>query len=103
MNYKKAIREIKGADREAMEEAREYCDTLIKPLGSLGKLEDIAIRIAGITGNVKNTLAKRAVIVMAADNGVYENCANRRPPLPERDSPHIPPLEQYYVHAQLHR
>ena len=72
MDYKKAMREIRGADGEAMRVAREYCDTLIKPLGALGGLEDIAVRIAGVTGEVKNSLGKRAVVVMAADNGVYE-------------------------------
>jgi len=72
MDYKEAIKEITGADGEAMREAREYCDTLIKPLGALGGLEDIAVRIAGVTGKVKNRLEKRAVVVMAADNGVYE-------------------------------
>jgi len=71
MNYKKAIREIKGADEAAMQKAREYIDTLIKPFGALGRLEEIAVRLAGITGNEKNTFNKRAVVVMAADNGVY--------------------------------
>jgi nicotinate-nucleotide--dimethylbenzimidazole phosphoribosyltransferase len=72
IDYKQAINEIKGADEAAMNEAREYCDQLIKPLGSLGKLEEIAVRLAGITGQVKNTVDKRAVVVIAADNGVYE-------------------------------
>jgi nicotinate-nucleotide--dimethylbenzimidazole phosphoribosyltransferase len=72
MNYTDAIKEVRGADKKAIAGAREYCDTLIKPLGSLGKLEDIAARLAGITGQVNNRLDKRALIVMAADNGVYE-------------------------------
>ena len=71
MNYKEAVKEIRNADKEAMEMAGEYCDTLIKPLGSLGRLEEIAVRLAGMTGNVKNTLNKKVVVVMAADNGVY--------------------------------
>jgi len=71
MNYKNAIRRIKGADAEVMAKAREYCDTLIKPFGALGGLEDIAVRLAGITGQIKNAFEKRAIVVMAADNGVY--------------------------------
>jgi len=71
MKYKQAIKEIKGADEEAMSRARAYCDQLIKPLGSLGRLEEIAVRLAGITGREKNKIEKRAIIVMAADNGVY--------------------------------
>jgi len=72
MNYKETIKNITGADKGAMESAREYCDSLIKPPGSLGGLEEIAVRIAGITGSVKNKLDKKTIIVMAADNGVYE-------------------------------
>jgi len=71
MDYRNAINEITGADETAMAEAREYCDTLIKPLGALGGLEDIAVRLSGITGQVKNTFKKSAIVVMAADNGVY--------------------------------
>ena len=72
MDYRQAIEEIRGADEAAMVQAREYCDSLIKPLGSLGRLEEIAVILAGISGQVKNKLDKRTVIVMAADNGVYE-------------------------------
>lgn len=71
MGYKDTLNKITGADVAAMEAAREYCDTLIKPLGALGRLEDIAIRLAGITGQTKNSFNKRAIVVMAADNGVY--------------------------------
>jgi len=44
---------------------------LIKPYGALGLLEDIAVRLAGITGQEKNSFQKRAIVVMAADNGVH--------------------------------
>ena len=70
MDYRQAIREIRGADEAAMARAREHCDSLIKPPGSLGRLEEVAVRLAGITGQVKNALGKRAIVVMAADNGV---------------------------------
>jgi len=71
MDYKKAIKEINGADEAAMESAREYIDGLIKPFGALGRLEEIAVRLSGITGQTKNRFHKRAIVVMAADNGVY--------------------------------
>lgn len=53
-----------------MEKARQRQAELAKPPGSLGKLEDYSIRLAGITGNVKNEIEKCRVIVLAADNGV---------------------------------
>ena len=61
---------IAPADNAAMEKARQRQAELAKPPGSLGKLEDYSIRLAGITGNVKNEIEKCRVMVLAADNGV---------------------------------
>ena len=44
---------IQAPDKETMEACRLYVDNLIKPIHSLGKLEDIAVRLAGITGKIK--------------------------------------------------
>lgn len=38
---------IQAPDKETMEACRLYVDNLIKPIHSLGKLEDIAVRLAG--------------------------------------------------------
>lgn len=66
----KLIDEIQQADQQAVEKARERQATLAKPPGSLGGLEDISIRIAGMTGKVCNTVDKSIVAVFCADNGV---------------------------------
>lgn len=58
------------ADAEAMDRAARRQAQLAKPPGSLGKLEDMSIRLAGITGQVCNTLDSCRVLVFAADNGV---------------------------------
>jgi nicotinate-nucleotide--dimethylbenzimidazole phosphoribosyltransferase len=63
---------IKSPDTEAMAKARARLDSLTKPPGSLGKLEDIAVTLAGISGEVFFDPGKRCVIVMASDNGVVE-------------------------------
>lgn len=65
--YVDGIREI---DRDAKAAAQARLDSLIKPPGSLGKLEDIAAKLAGVTGKVKNDLKKKCILVMCADNGV---------------------------------
>ena len=62
-NIQTLIQNIKPLYQQTMEQTREYQDNLIKPIGSLGRLEDIAIQIAGITGSVKNELDKKAIIV----------------------------------------
>lgn len=64
------IKGIGHADHEAMRLAAERQAALAKPPKSLGKLEDISIRIAGITGKVLNDIDNCRVIVFAADNGV---------------------------------
>lgn len=66
------LKGIKGIDEKAVLKAKERVDSLAKPLGSLGKLEDIAIRLAGITGNILNEVNKKCVIIMSSDNGVVE-------------------------------
>lgn len=59
-------------DEEAYLAARARLDSLCKPPGSLGRLEDIAAQLAGITGRVRNQVPRRAVVIAAADNGVTE-------------------------------
>lgn len=66
------INGITELNKDAIEEAKKRVDFLAKPLGSLGKLEDIAIQLAGITGKVKNKIKKKCVIIMSSDNGVVE-------------------------------
>ena len=63
---------IVSLDEAAMEAARVHIDRLTKPPGSLGKLEGLAVKLAGITGEAKPAFPKRVVIVMAADHGVCE-------------------------------
>ena len=63
---------IKELDLRAQEKAQERLDSLVKPPGSLGQLEEIAIRLAGISGEVFYDAGKRCVIIMCADNGVVE-------------------------------
>ena len=57
-------------DGEAAEAARRRQAQLAKPPGSLGRLEELSVRLAGITGKVENTLADKVLLVFAADNGV---------------------------------
>jgi len=57
-------------DAAAMEAARARQERLTKPPGSLGRLEKIAIHIAGIQGRARPEVAAKAVFVMAGDHGV---------------------------------
>ncbi len=48
MKLEEAVREVRGLDQKAMEEAKIRWDHVAKPLNSLGLLEEAVIRIAGI-------------------------------------------------------
>jgi nicotinate-nucleotide--dimethylbenzimidazole phosphoribosyltransferase len=69
---KEYLSQIKSLDADAMAKAKARLDCLAKPPGSLGRLEDIAVRLAGISGEMFYTTDKRCVIIMASDNGVVE-------------------------------
>ena len=59
-------------DTRFMEQAQARQDRLIKPQGSLGKLEDISIQLAGIYGSKYFDTTKKIVLSFACDHGVYE-------------------------------
>ena len=61
-----------GLYEDAVKEAEARQEVLAKPTGALGTLEDISIQLAGITGKVKNSMKRQAVVIMSADNGVVE-------------------------------
>lgn len=66
------IGEVKPLNAEAMEQAKQRQSMLAKPPGSLGKLEEISIQLAGITGQVYNRMDKKMLLVFCADNGVVK-------------------------------
>ncbi|WP_018132202.1 nicotinate-nucleotide--dimethylbenzimidazole phosphoribosyltransferase [Effusibacillus pohliae] len=75
----KLLATIRELDREAMRLASERHNRLTKPPGSLGRLEEIAIRLAGIQGQPIPAAAPAAVVVMAGDHGVTEEGVSAYP------------------------
>ena len=60
---------MRPLDEGAMAAARARQAQLVKPPGSLGRLEDLAVWLAGVTGSERPALHAR-VVVAAADHGV---------------------------------
>jgi len=60
----------KPLDHVATDAARARQGQLTKPPGSLGRLEDIAVRLAGMQGREKPELERVRIAVFAADHGV---------------------------------
>ena len=70
---KDVIKLIQAPDEISMQAARERQDYLAKVPGSLGMLEEISIKLAGITGKpYENNVQNQAIVLMCADNGVVE-------------------------------
>ncbi|MGW2622012.1 nicotinate-nucleotide--dimethylbenzimidazole phosphoribosyltransferase [Micromonospora taraxaci] len=66
------IAAIRPADETAMAAARELHGRLTKPAGSLGALEDLSVRLAGLAGACPPPLPEpAAVAIFAGDHGVH--------------------------------
>ncbi len=61
---------IPAINLQAAAAAKQRQNELTKPAGSLGRLEELSIQLAGMTGQNRPRLQRKAVIVMAADHGV---------------------------------
>ena len=64
------IAAIGEPDEDARRAARERQGVLTKPPGSLGRLEELSIQLAGIRGTARPRFAGKAVVVFAANHGV---------------------------------
>ena len=76
---KELLLTISPLDEAAMAKARERQAQLAKPPGSLGRLEDLSVQLAGITGKVHNKVEKKHLLVFAGDNGVVEEGVSSAP------------------------
>ena len=79
MYLETCISQVLPLDASAMEQARQRQAQLAKPPGSLGRLEDLSIQLAGITGKVHNKIEKKHLLVFAADNGVVAEGVSSAP------------------------
>lgn len=66
------LTQIRSLDTQAMAAAQKRLDSLTKPLGSLGTLEEIVVRLSGIQQSYFPAVDKKAVVIMCADNGVVD-------------------------------
>ena len=72
------LKNIVPIDAKALEEGKNYCDRLAKPLGALGKMEKMYARLhAMFPDNIK--LTKKMVMIYVADNGVCDEGISSNP------------------------
>jgi nicotinate-nucleotide--dimethylbenzimidazole phosphoribosyltransferase len=70
MLSRKIIDRIQPTDARLLAQAQASLDRLTKPIGSLGRLEELAARYVMITGEMKPKVPRGAVFTFAADHGV---------------------------------
>jgi nicotinate-nucleotide--dimethylbenzimidazole phosphoribosyltransferase len=70
MKLETLIAKIQAPNEGAMTAARARQDSLTKPPGSLGRLEDLAVQMAGISGDFHRRLEHKLILTMAGDHGV---------------------------------
>ena len=79
MDLQTMIASVAPLDEAAMIAARQRQAQLAKPPGSLGRLEDLSVQLAGISGKVNNKIERKHLLVFAADNGVVEEGVSSAP------------------------
>jgi nicotinate-nucleotide--dimethylbenzimidazole phosphoribosyltransferase len=70
MSLDETLKQIRPLDYSSEDAARQRLDSLTKPQGSLGRLEELARRIAVIQGKVPPRLGRKLLFVFAADHGI---------------------------------
>jgi nicotinate-nucleotide--dimethylbenzimidazole phosphoribosyltransferase len=79
MTLSETIRQILPPDEEAARQAQALLDDKTKPRRSLGRLEELACRIAGARGTPSPPVPTKAIVVMAADHGVADEGVSAYP------------------------
>lgn len=81
MALEETLEKIQPLDDEAMRAARTRQNSLTKPFGSLGRLEDVSVQLAGIARQCPPPLPMRkSVLVFAGDHGVAAHGVSAFPP-----------------------
>jgi nicotinate-nucleotide--dimethylbenzimidazole phosphoribosyltransferase len=71
--------QIDPLDAQSMQEAAAHQNKLLKPPSSLGQLEAVAVRIAGITGQLHNRTDRKVLFLFGSDHGVYDEGVSASP------------------------
>lgn len=108
-DLKQYINSIKEPDQLIAKKVERRIDGLTKPVGALGKMEEMVIRLAGMQGREELDLSQKAIVIMCADNGVYDEGVSECPQEVTatvtynftRGITGVNRLAEY-VHAQLH-
>ncbi|RKY57478.1 MAG: nicotinate-nucleotide--dimethylbenzimidazole phosphoribosyltransferase [Candidatus Latescibacterota bacterium] len=77
--WREAVGSISSLDLRAMEKARRRQERLTKPPGSLGRLEEISVQVAGITCDPLPEVRDKVIFTVAGDHGVADEGVSAYP------------------------
>ena len=77
--WKKLLKEIQPVSRKWLDKAGKRLDSLTKPRGSLGRLEEMASRVVAIREEEKPCLENKEIFVFAGDHGVVSDGVSAYP------------------------
>ena len=75
----KTVQSITAPNSDIARQAHERLASLTMPHWALGRLMDLAETIAGITGSLNPSLARKVIVTMAADHGVVAEGVSKYP------------------------
>ncbi len=76
---KETVSKIKLPEKDFFTQAQKHLDNLTKPLGSLGRLEEIARRLFAISEGKMPCIDKKIIFTFAGDHGVTEEGVSAYP------------------------
>lgn len=79
MKLQTALNKMTPVSLAKLKQAEKYMDSLTKPIGSLGRLEELAVRYAAIKGTPFKKVEKKCVYLFAGDHGVVEENVSAYP------------------------
>jgi len=77
--FDETLKRLAPQDQAARNRAQTRLDRLTMPYWALGRLMDLALDLAGITGSTSPAVQKRTVVTMAADHGVVADGVSKYP------------------------
>jgi nicotinate-nucleotide--dimethylbenzimidazole phosphoribosyltransferase len=79
MLLEETLEKIRPLDHSADAVIQSRLDSLTKPVGSLGRLEELARRVSSIQGEIPARLGSKLLFVFAADHGIAQEGVSAYP------------------------
>ncbi len=76
---RETLSKIESQDSNARNQARARLEQLVMPHWALGRMMDLGIELAGMTGSIRPPVKRKTIVVMASDHGVVDEGVSKYP------------------------